>query len=61
MNLSIRHFLTLGLIASVIVGIGEYMLHFLPGGPEGEISMLEKVPLERAGIGHFLVVFGAPL
>ena len=23
--------------------------------------MLEKVPLERAGIGHFLVVFGAPL
>lgn len=58
---SIRIFLFIGLLAAIIVGVGEYMLHFLPGGPGGEVSMLEDVPLKRAGIGHFFVVFGAPL
>lgn len=61
MNLSIRHFLILGILASLVVGLGEYLLHFIPAGPSGEISMLDEVPLERASIGHFLVVFGAPL
>ncbi len=53
--------LTIGILASIIVGLGEYLLHYVPGGPHGEIEMLEKVPLNRACIGHFLVVFGAPL
>ncbi len=60
-TLSIKNLLLLGLLASILVGIGEYMLHFLPGGPGGEVSMLEDVPLERASTGHFFVVFGAPL
>ena len=61
MNLSVRQYLLIGLLASIIVGIGEYLLHYLPGGPGGEVSMLEDVPLARASIGHFFVVFGAPL
>lgn len=61
MKLSNKQLLLIGIIASVIVGIGEYMLHYLPSGPGGEISMLQDVPLDRASIGHFFVVFGFPL
>ena len=61
MNLKTKHFLFLGMVASVVVGMGEYLLHYQPGGPDGEISMLEHVPLGRASIGHFFAVFGAPL
>lgn len=60
-SLSIKILILIGLLASILVGVGEYLLHFLPGGPGGEVSMLEHVPLERASIGHFFVVFGAPL
>lgn len=61
MNLTNKQLLLIGIIASIIVGLGEYFLHYLPSGPGGEISMLEQVPLGRASKGHFLVVFGAPL
>lgn len=61
MNLSNKQLLVIGIVASIIVGIGEYLLHYLPTGPGGEISMLEDVPLGRASTGHFFVVFGAPL
>jgi len=61
MQLSNKQLLIIGIIASVIVGVGEYLLHYLPAGPGGEISMLQDVPLARASKGHFLVVFGAPL
>jgi len=53
--------LLIGLLASVITGIGEYMLHFLPVGPGGEVSMLNDVPLARASKGHFISIIGAPL
>ncbi|MDA8692426.1 hypothetical protein N9L92_00075 [Saprospiraceae bacterium] len=58
---SVQQMLAVGILASIIVGAGEYMLHYLPGGPGGEISMLEKVPLGRASKGHFFAVAGAPL
>ncbi len=61
MNLTNKQLLLIGIIASVIVGIGEYLLHYLPAGPGGEVSMLQDVPLDRASKGHFFVVFGAPL
>ncbi len=61
MNLSTSQLLFIGILASIIVGVAEYLLHFSPEGPGGEISMLEHVPLERASIGHFLAVFGTPL
>jgi len=53
--------LALGILGSFLVGIGEYLLHFLPDGPPGEISMLEQVPLDRASKGHFFSVVGLPL
>ena len=58
---SIKFLLGLGILASILVGLGEYLLHFLPDGPPGEVSMLEHVPLARASKGHFFAVFGAPL
>ena len=61
MNLSNKQLLLIGILASIIVGIGEYLLHYLPDGPGGEVSMLQDVPLGRASKGHFLAVFGAPL
>ena len=60
MNLSSRFYITLGIIGSIIVGIGEYLLHFHPLGPKGEIEMLLHVPLARAKIGHFIALFGIP-
>lgn len=61
MKLNNKYLLFIGIIASIIVGVGEYLLHYLPQGPGGEITMLLNVPLHRASKGHFLVVFGAPL
>ena len=60
-NKKIQLLLLTGILASILVGIGEYLLHFLPEGPGGEIAMLEHVPLDRARVGHFFAVFGAPL
>lgn len=53
--------LLVGLLGTIITGIGEFMLHFNPMGYESEIEMVRNVPLDRAGKGHFMVVFGAPL
>ncbi len=61
MQLTNKQLLLIGILASIIVGVGEYLLHYLPTGPGGEISMLNDVPLGRASVGHFFVVFGAPL
>ena len=58
---SIKFLICLGILGSILVGIGEYLLHFLPAGPGGEVSMLEHVPLTRASKGHFFAIFGAPL
>lgn len=60
-KLRINLFICLGILGSILVGIGEYLLHFLPDGPPGEVTMLVYVPLSRASIGHFFSVFGVPL
>ncbi len=57
----IKTLIGIGLLGSILVGIGEYLLHFHPDGPSGEISMLEHVPLSRASKGHFFALFGTPL
>jgi len=59
-NHTIKLLLILGILGSFIVGVGEYLLHFLPDGPTGEVSMLEHVPIERASKGHFWAVIGVP-
>lgn len=59
-NKVIKILLWIGLIGTILVGTGEYLLHFLPGGPGGEVSMLEHVPLDRASKGHFFAIAGVP-
>ncbi len=61
LQFSYRFYLYLGLLASVVVGAGEYLLHFNPLGVAGEIEMLLTVPVARARTGHFLAVIGIPL
>ena len=58
---SITQLLLMGLAGTLIVGIGEWLLHFNVNGYTGEIEMVENVPLARAGKGHYLVVLGIPL
>lgn len=60
-TISTKALLLLGLLGAILVGTGEFLLHYVPGGPEGEISMLEKVPLARASKGHFFAVLATPL
>ncbi len=60
LSFNYRLFLYLGVFASILVGIGEYLLHFHPDGPKGEIEMLLNVPLSRARIGHFFSIVGIP-
>ena len=50
---STRFYLAVGLVGSIIVGIGEYLLHFNPSGPAGEIDMLLHVPLVERGLAIF--------
>jgi len=60
LKLDYRFYLLAGVFGAIIVGIGEYLLHFNPSGPAGEIDMLLNVPLHRAKIGHFFSIAGVP-
>jgi len=60
-NSTIMFLIGAGILGSVLTGIGEYLLHFLPEGPGGEVAMLEDVPIKRASNGHFFAIIGAPL
>jgi hypothetical protein len=46
-NKQIKHLLPIGIFASILVGIGEYFLHFLTGCPGGEIDLLENVIVQE--------------
>ncbi|PKP27091.1 MAG: hypothetical protein CVU03_00680 [Bacteroidetes bacterium HGW-Bacteroidetes-2] len=52
----------LGLIASIIVGVGEYFLHYSPQILEHSehFAFFNFVPLEHLKTGHFLSVIGLP-
>jgi hypothetical protein len=51
-----------GLAAAVLVGIGEFLLHFDKLARYTDtFAFFEGVTRERATIGHFFGVFGAPL
>ena len=60
-SINLTFLLLVGLAGTLITGIGEFLLHFNTHGYESEIEMVRNVPLDRAGKGHFMVVFGAPL
>ena len=60
LNFDYKFYLLMGLIGTMIVGTGEYLLHFTPEGPKGEVEMLLNVPLNRARYGHFISIIGIP-
>ncbi len=53
----------IGLLASVLVGIGEYLLHYdsLARFSEGGFGFMQGIGEQRTTIGHFFGVFGATL
>ena len=52
-----------GLLAAVLVGVGEYLLHYdgLARFSEGGYLFMSDTPHYRATVGHFIGVFGATL
>jgi len=52
-----------GLLAAVLVGVGEYMLHYdsLARFTEGGYDFMEGISNRRSTLGHFIGVFGATL
>ena len=52
----------LGLVASILVGLGEYFLHYSPEilGNSDNYEFFKFVPLNHLTIGHFLAVIGLP-
>lgn len=53
---------SVGLLAAILVGIGEFMLHYdTQARYTDTFAFFEGVTRERATIGHFFGVLGAPL
>ena len=53
----------IGMVAALLVGTGEFMLHYSPAGDyadDGNYVYLLNVPEWRITWGHFLAMFGAP-
>lgn len=53
----------IGIAAAILVGAGEFMLHYSPAGDyadDGNYVYLLHVPEWRITWGHFLAMFGAP-
>lgn len=53
----------IGLFAAVLVGVGEYLLHYDPLSrfSQGGFEFMQGIAEERTTIGHFFGVFGATL
>ena len=52
----------LGLLASILVGLGEYFLHYSPNILEHSenYEFFKFVPLQNLSLGHFMAVIGLP-
>ena len=53
----------IGLLASLIVGTGEFLVHYSSGGYSSEVSFgfFNFVPESRLAVGHYLIILGLPL
>ena len=54
----------LGLLAAIVVGTGEFLLHFDVQGRFGEgggYAFMEGISAHRTTLGHFLAVLAAPI
>jgi len=51
-----------GLMAALLVGLGEFLLHYDPLGRFGQgLSFMQGISESRATLGHFIGVLGSPL
>lgn len=52
-----------GLLGAIVVGVGEFLVHFSSSGYEGaaDFLWLIKTDTQSAIIGHYLMVLGIPL
>lgn len=52
----------LGLLGAILVGIGEFFLHYSPDvlTAKSEFNFFEFVPIENLKIGHFFAIIGIP-
>lgn len=53
----------IGLLASILTGVGEYLLHYDPLArfSEGGFDFMQGISTYRTTVGHFFGVFGATL
>lgn len=53
----------LGLLGAILVGIGEFYLHYSSQvlDAKGDFTFFEFVPIENLKMGHFLAIIGIPL
>jgi len=63
MSKNIRFFGLLGLLASIMVGIGEFLVHYTPGFLENskEFAFFLTVPESKLTLGHYLMIPFIPL
>ncbi len=50
-----------GLLGACLVGIGEAMIQYTPGGDLTAYDYLADIPISRQSIGHWIAVLSAPL
>lgn len=59
---NIKMFGVLGLIASIMVGIGEFMVHYTPGFSDATgFDFFLPIPESRLALGHYLMIPFIPL
>ena len=52
----------IGLLAAILVGIGEFLLHFdVLGRFDGQYEFMQGIEASRSSVGHFIGVLAAPL
>lgn len=50
-----------GLTAAILVGLGEGLLQYFPGGDLAGYDYLADIPFARQSLGHWIAVLAAPL
>ena len=53
--------LIIAIVGCSIVGLGEWMLHYVPGNIQRGLEFLDVIPLDRAAEGHLMAISGVPI
>lgn len=51
----------IGMLAALVTGTGEFLLHYDPASRFSEFEFMRGIPANQTTAGHFLGVLGAPL